>query len=84
MNKTNTCSLKKRLQVFFCFISFDDFTLSNNRQLFAPVLYWKVRYILEVIYLLKKVTLYTHELKQLRRFYMNVLSFPISEVTSNS
>lgn len=34
--------------------------------------------------MLKKVTLYTHELKQLRRFYMNVLSFPISEVTSNS
>lgn len=34
--------------------------------------------------MLKKVTLYTHELKQLRRFYMNVLNFPISEVTKTS
>ncbi|HLR60488.1 MAG TPA: hypothetical protein VK094_08470 [Pseudogracilibacillus sp.] len=34
--------------------------------------------------MLKKVTLYTHELKQLRRFYMNVLNFPINEVTKTS
>lgn len=34
--------------------------------------------------MLKKVTLYTHELKQLRRFYMNVLNFPINEVTDDS
>lgn len=34
--------------------------------------------------MLKQLTLYTHELKQLRRFYMNVLNFPISEVTETS
>lgn len=34
--------------------------------------------------MLKKLVLYTHELKQLRRFYMNVLSLPIDEVTDNS
>lgn len=34
--------------------------------------------------MLKKVVLYTHELKQLKRFYMNVLSLPINEVTNNS
>ncbi len=34
--------------------------------------------------MLKKVILYTRELKQLKRFYMNVLSLPIDAVTSNS
>lgn len=34
--------------------------------------------------MLEQVTLYTHQLKQLKRFYMNVLNFPINEITSNS
>lgn len=32
----------------------------------------------------KKLVLYTAELKQLRRFYMNVLSLPIDTITNNS